>query len=296
MVTCPRSVITSSLPAVRLFGLAPSPSPAVAAQETRVETDSMGSVDVPADKYWGAQTQRSLEKFCIGNERMPEALIRSLGLVKKAAATVNARRGELDAELAEAIVQAADEVIAGNLSEHFPLVVWQTGSATQTNMNAQRGDCQSGHRDPRRGNGVKRTDPSERDVVPEKGVPVDPLKCLSRVVRGDDVLVLAVAERIDERKHAPQLDPLPPNRAGRQDAEYVRDVLTRTGLDEIRGEVVVDGPANLDGRVGDGEDADPLNVAIAPAERILHIDSETFAPGTWNRIVSRHTRQVRPSA
>ena len=126
----------SSLPAVRLFGLAPSPTPAVAAQETRVETDSMGAVDVPADKYWGAQTQRSLEKFCIGNERMPEALIRSLGLVKKAAATVNARRGELDAELAEAIVQAADEVIAGNLSEHFPLVVWQTGSATQTNMNA----------------------------------------------------------------------------------------------------------------------------------------------------------------
>ena len=117
MGICQRSVIANSLLA---FGLAPPLLPTVGAQETRIETDSMGSAEVHADRYWGAQTQRSLQNFRIGNERMPEALIRALGLVKKAAATVNARRGELDPELAAAIIQAADEVIEGRLSEHFP--------------------------------------------------------------------------------------------------------------------------------------------------------------------------------
>jgi fumarate hydratase class II len=103
---------------------------------TRTETDSMGAIEVPADRYWGAQTQRSLEHFDIGGERFPRAMIRALGLVKKACAAVNRELGLLPGERAQAISAAADEVIAGALDEHFPLVIWQTGSGTQTNMNA----------------------------------------------------------------------------------------------------------------------------------------------------------------
>jgi fumarate hydratase, class II len=103
---------------------------------TRTETDSMGAIEVPADRYWGAQTQRSLEHFKIGGERFPREMIRALGLIKKACALVNQDLGLLDADRAKAIIQAADEVIAGTLDEHFPLVIWQTGSGTQTNMNA----------------------------------------------------------------------------------------------------------------------------------------------------------------
>ena len=103
--------------------------------ETRTETDSLGAVAVPADRYWGAQTQRSLENFRIGGERMPVELIRAFGVQKKAAALANRRLGVLDAALADAITAAADEVIDGRLDDHFPLVVWQTGSGTQTNMN-----------------------------------------------------------------------------------------------------------------------------------------------------------------
>ena len=102
---------------------------------TRVERDSMGRIEVPADRYWGAQTQRSLENFAIGEERMPRPLIAALALVKQCAAEVNHRLGDLPADLSEAIRQAAQEVIDGHLAEHFPLVVWQTGSGTQTNMN-----------------------------------------------------------------------------------------------------------------------------------------------------------------
>jgi fumarate hydratase class II len=102
---------------------------------TRIETDTMGAVEVPADKYWGAQTARSLQHFAIGTERMPRELIRALGIVKKAAALVNAELGLLPPEKAQLIVRAADEVIEGRLDEHFPLSVWQTGSGTQTNMN-----------------------------------------------------------------------------------------------------------------------------------------------------------------
>ena len=103
---------------------------------TRKEKDTMGEVEVPQDRYFGAQTQRSLENFKIGQERFPREFIRALGVVKKAAARVNARLGVLDREIAQAIEQAADEVIAGKLDDHFPLLIWQTGSGTQTNMNA----------------------------------------------------------------------------------------------------------------------------------------------------------------
>ena len=102
---------------------------------TRTESDSMGEVDVPAEHYWGAQTQRSLVHFSIGDDRMPKAVYHAYGYVKKAAALVNAHAGRLDPVLAAAIVAAADEVIAGKLDTEFPLYVWQTGSGTQSNMN-----------------------------------------------------------------------------------------------------------------------------------------------------------------
>jgi fumarate hydratase class II len=103
---------------------------------TRIETDTFGPVEVPANQYWGAQTQRSLGNFKIGGERMPLPLIRALGIVKKCAAKTNAALGGLDAKLAETVIAAAQEVIDGKHDGEFPLVVWQTGSGTQSNMNA----------------------------------------------------------------------------------------------------------------------------------------------------------------
>ena len=102
----------------------------------RSESDSIGSIEVPSDRYWGAQTQRSLQNFRIGGQRMPLPLIRALGIQKKACALVNMELGLLDPKLGEAMVTAADEIIEGSLNDHFPLVVWQTGSGTQSNMNA----------------------------------------------------------------------------------------------------------------------------------------------------------------
>ncbi|MEJ5975126.1 class II fumarate hydratase [Novosphingobium sp. PS1R-30] len=103
--------------------------------ETRTERDTMGAIEVPANRLWGAQTQRSSENFRIGEERMPRPLIRALAVVKRAAARVNQDLGLLDGRLADAIVLAADEIVDGGLDDEFPLVVWQTGSGTQTNMN-----------------------------------------------------------------------------------------------------------------------------------------------------------------
>jgi fumarate hydratase, class II len=107
----------------------------LSAKGTRQETDSMGGIDVPADRYWGAQTQRSLEHFDIGDDRMPKQVYHAYGHVKKAAAAVNARAGRLPRWKADLIDRVCDEVIAGALDEHFPLFVWQTGSGTQSNMN-----------------------------------------------------------------------------------------------------------------------------------------------------------------
>ena len=104
----------------------------------RTESDSMGEIQVDASRYWGAQTERSLHHFSIGDpaaDRMPIEVVRAMGVLKKAAAMVNAEKGLLPTELADLIVAAADEVIAGRLDDHFPLYVWQTGSGTQTNMN-----------------------------------------------------------------------------------------------------------------------------------------------------------------
>jgi fumarate hydratase class II len=102
----------------------------------RVESDSMGEIEVPADRYWGAQTQRSLHHFSIGDDRMPIEVIRAFGVLKKASALVNMELGILPKDKADLIVPAADEVIQGKLDDHFPLFVWQTGSGTQSNMNA----------------------------------------------------------------------------------------------------------------------------------------------------------------
>src|ERR1700731_4576594 len=107
----------------------------IEASGRRHETDSMGGIDVPADRYWGAQTQRSLVHFAIGDDRMPKRVYHAYGYVKKAAALVNAAAGRLPRWKAEAIVRAADEAITGRLDDHFPLYVWQTGSGTQTKMN-----------------------------------------------------------------------------------------------------------------------------------------------------------------
>ena len=101
----------------------------------RIETDSMGAVKVPHERLWGAQTQRSLHHFSIGEDRMPQAVYRAYGIVKKAAARVNAELGRLPKDKAELIDRAADEVIAGKHTREFPLYVWQTGSGTQSNMN-----------------------------------------------------------------------------------------------------------------------------------------------------------------
>ncbi len=103
--------------------------------KTRIETDTMGEIHVPYDKYWGAQTQRSLAHFKIGNQRMPKEIIQAFGILKKAAALVNYDIGVLSREKTDIIKQVCDEIIAGTLDEHFPLVVWQTGSGTQSNMN-----------------------------------------------------------------------------------------------------------------------------------------------------------------
>jgi len=104
--------------------------------DKRIETDSFGAIDVPAKKYWGAQTQRSILNFPIGWEKQPIEIVRALGVIKKACAQINQRTGKLDKEIGDAIISAATEVIDGKLDDNFPLVVWQTGSGTQSNMNA----------------------------------------------------------------------------------------------------------------------------------------------------------------
>jgi fumarate hydratase class II len=103
---------------------------------TRTETDSFGPLEVPADKYWGAQTQRSIMNFPIGWEKQPVAIVRALGVIKQACAMANKASGKLDAKIADAVIQAASEVVAGKFDDNFPLVVWQTGSGTQSNMNS----------------------------------------------------------------------------------------------------------------------------------------------------------------
>src|SRR5437588_9667660 len=109
--------------------------------KTRIESDTFGPIEVPADRLWGAQTERSRRNFRIGEERMPKPIIHALGLIKHAAAEINHRLGSLDKKRAQAIARAAREVMDGELDDHFPLLVWQTGSGTQTNMNVNEVDA-----------------------------------------------------------------------------------------------------------------------------------------------------------
>ena len=119
-------------------GVTAAPATAAKTPQTgkRVETDSMGAIEVACDRYWGAQTERSLLHFAIGFDRMPRSVVRAFGILKKAAAEVNRDLGKLPPDKARLVTAAADEVIAGKLDDHFPLRIWQTGSGTQTNMNA----------------------------------------------------------------------------------------------------------------------------------------------------------------
>ena len=113
--------------------------------EYRIERDSIGEVRVPADKYWAAQTQRSLENFKIGNQKMPIEIIKAFGVLKKCAAMTNAELGVLSQEKADLISDVCDEIIDGKLDDQFPLVVWQTGSGTQSNMNVNEVIANRGH-------------------------------------------------------------------------------------------------------------------------------------------------------
>src|SRR3984957_12829790 len=141
-LVCPRATLRAihdiicgcphSLRSTQECFMATSAEPAA---RTRIESDSMGQIEVPAHVYWGAQTQRSLMHFNIGRDLMPPELIRAFGVLKKACALVNQDLGKLPADKAKLIVQAADEVTAGKLDSQFPLRIWQTGSGTQTNMN-----------------------------------------------------------------------------------------------------------------------------------------------------------------
>ena len=135
--------------------------------DTRIESDSIGEIEVPADRYWGAQTQRSLQNFKIGGETMPAPLVRALGIQKKAAAMTNMELGSLDPKLGDAIVAAAEEIIEGTLAAEFPLVVWQTGSGTQTNM-------KRGHRQPRDRNSRWRTR-QQKAGAPERSRQYEPV-------------------------------------------------------------------------------------------------------------------------
>ena len=130
--------------------------------QTRIESDSMGKIEVPTDRYWGAQTQRSLQNFKIGGERFPREMIWALGIVKQSVAEVNAELGTLDTDLAEIIIKAAQEVIEGDLDDHFPLVVWQTGSGTQTQYERQRSNLEPCHRNAWRRSRQQGTHPSQR--------------------------------------------------------------------------------------------------------------------------------------
>ena len=148
---------------------------------TRHEFDSFGAIEVPAERLWGAQTQRSLENFPIGDERMPRPVIHALGLVKQAAALTNRDLGLLPAELAEAIAAAAAEVAAGERDDEFPLKVWQTGSGTQTNMNVNEVIANLANEAARRPPRRQGADPSQRSGQPRPVVErfVSDARCIS---------------------------------------------------------------------------------------------------------------------
>ncbi len=177
------------------------------AHETRPESDSMGRIEVRADRYWGAQTERSLRHFAIGEDRMPIAVVRALGLLKKACALVNAELGRLDERRAKLIARAADEVVAGVLDDHFPLSVWQTGSGTQSNMNANEVIANRaielaggvlGSKDPIHPNDHVNMSQSSNDVFPTAMHIAGALEVTRRLLPGVRTLRGALAAKVGE--------------------------------------------------------------------------------------------------
>ena len=175
----------------------------------RIESDSMGQVEVQGDKYWGAQTQRSLQNFKIGGHRFGRPVIRAFGIVKKAAALANADLGKLDAAKRDLIVRAADEVIAGTLDAHFPLVVWQTGSGTQSNMNANEvianraielGGGAMGSKKPIHPNDDVNRSQSSNDVFPTVMHVAAALEVRERLIPAVASLKAAIEKKSDEFK------------------------------------------------------------------------------------------------
>ncbi len=248
------------------------------ATRTRTETDSMGAIEVPADRYWGAQTQRSLVHFAIGSDRMPREIIRALGLLKKAAAEVNRDLGMLPPDLARLIMQAADEVIAGDVDDHFPLSVWQTGSGTQSNMNAnevianraiEQAGGTLGSKQPVHPNDHVNMSQSSNDTFPTAMHIAAAEEIVHRLLPGVAVLRDALAERAEAfagiikigRTHLMDAVPLT---LGQEFSGYVAQL--DADLDRIRGalpglyELAIGGTA-----VGTGLNAHPEFAARAAA-------------------------------
>jgi fumarate hydratase class II len=221
----------------------------------RRETDSMGEIEVPADRYWGAQTQRSLVHFSIGDDHMPKRVYHAYGYVKKAAALVNAAAGRLPRWKAEAIVHAADEAIAGKLDDHFPLYVWQTGSGTQSNMNVnevlsnraiQLLGGEIGSKSPVHPNDDVNMGQSSNDTFPTAMHIAAVLELEEHLLPFAEALAKAIEAKADEwmgvvktgRTHLMDATPLTVGQEWSGWAHQIRDALTRirageTGLFEL---------------------------------------------------------------
>jgi len=268
---------------------------------TRIESDTFGPIEVPADRLWGAQTQRSLQNFRIGGERMPVGVVRALGIVKRAAAVTNRELGLLDERLAGAIVEAAQEVVDGQLDEHFPLVVWQTGSGTQSNMNAnevianraiQLLGGKIGSKEPVHPNDHVNMSQSSNDTIPTAihvavalAITADLLPALSRMADALDAKAAAWAHIVKiGRTHTQDATPLT---LGQEVSGWVRQV--RAGIERI--ELTLPGLYELaqgGTAVGTGLNA-PKGFAEAVAAEIARATGLPFvtAPNKFEALASQ---------
>lgn len=249
----------------------------------RIEKDSFGELQVPADKYWGAQTQRSLENFRIGDEKIPMEVIRAFAVVKKAAAITNQKLGLLDEDIAEVILRVADEILEGKLDEHFPLVVWQTGSGTQSNMNvneviAHRGNEILGEKRIHPNDHVNKSQ-SSNDTFPTAmhiaALVAIEEKLIPALKNFESVLEKLVQENADiikiGRTHLQDATPLT---LGQEISGWLRmiqksELMIKKSLDDLR-EIALGGTA-----VGTGLNAHP-EFAARVAEEITLITGKNF--------------------
>ncbi len=267
---------------------------------TRTESDTMGAIEVPANHYWGAQTERSLHHFAIGEDHMPLALCHALGYIKKAAAVVNARMGKLPEEKAALIIQAADEVIAGKLDSEFPLYVWQTGSGTQTNMNVNEvisnraielAHGEMGSKKPIHPNDHVNMSQSSNDTFPAAMHIASALAITEGLLPAVTALRNALAERADRwqdvikigRTHLQDAVPLT---VGQEWSGYVAQLddsiaRLRQTLDGLY-KLALGGTA-----VGTGMDS-PRGFDVAVAEEIAHLTGQPFvtAPNKFASLAS----------